>query len=93
MAAAQIQNLNAWVDVARAEIMEKYQPGEHDSTAAMLKAMHIQEGGYFSQRVHNGIDGIMADIKATHAGRIGSAPETSAVAELRKRWTRRQGSH
>ena len=29
IATGQIQNLNAWVDVARAEIMEKYQPGEH----------------------------------------------------------------
>ena len=27
IATGQIQNLNAWVDVARAEIMEKYQPG------------------------------------------------------------------
>ena len=27
IAATQIQNLNAWVDVARAEIVEKYQPG------------------------------------------------------------------
>ena len=36
IAATQIQNLNAWVDVARAEIMEKYQPGEHDKTAGVL---------------------------------------------------------
>ncbi len=28
IAATQIQNLNAWVDVARAEIVEKYQPGK-----------------------------------------------------------------
>ena len=27
IATGQIQNLNAWVDVARAEIMEKHQPG------------------------------------------------------------------
>ena len=27
IAATQIQNLNAWVDVVRTEIMEKYQPG------------------------------------------------------------------
>ena len=27
IAATQIQNLNTWVDVASAEIMEKYQPG------------------------------------------------------------------
>lgn len=26
IAAAQIQNLNAWVDAAKAEIVEKYQP-------------------------------------------------------------------
>ena len=38
IAATQIQNLNAWVDVARAEIMEKYQPGEHDKTAGVLQA-------------------------------------------------------
>lgn len=44
IALAQIQNLNAWVDVARAEIMEKYQPGENDSTVEMLEAAHIQEG-------------------------------------------------
>lgn len=83
MATAQIHNLNVWVDVARAEIMEKYQPGEHDSTAAMLRAMHIQEGEYFSRRVHDDIDVILSDLKAAHAGRAGSAPETSAVAELK----------
>ena len=38
IAATQIQNLNAWVDVARAEIVEKYQPGEHDKTAGVLQA-------------------------------------------------------
>ena len=32
IASMQIQNLNAWVDVARAEVMEKYQPDEHDKT-------------------------------------------------------------
>lgn len=83
MAAAQIQNLNAWVDVARAEIMEKYQPGEYDSTTAMLRAMHIQEGEYFSRRVHDDIDGIMISIKADHAGRGCGAPKTSVVADLK----------
>jgi len=82
-AAAQIQNLNAWVDVARTEIMKKYQPGENDSTVAMLKAMNIQEGEYFSQRVHNDIDSIMDDLKATRAGRIKSA-DTSAVSEFKE---------
>ena len=31
IATGQMQNLNAWVDVARAEIMEKNQPGEFEN--------------------------------------------------------------
>ena len=42
IAATQIQNLNVWVDVARAEIVEKYQPGEHDKTAGVLQAAHVR---------------------------------------------------
>lgn len=30
--------MNAWVDVARTEIVEKYQPGKHDKTAGVLQA-------------------------------------------------------
>lgn len=84
MATSQIQNLNAWVDVARAEIMEKYQPGEHDSTTAMLKAMHIQEGEYFSQRVHDDIDSIVIGLKAGHADRVCGTPKISVAAELKE---------
>ena len=84
IATGQIQNLNAWVDVARAEIMEKYQPGEHDKTAYLLNAIHVQEGEYFSRRVHDDIDGIMEDIKEAHKGRAESAPEKSVAAELKK---------
>ena len=84
IATGQIQNLNAWVDVARAEIMEKYQPGEHDKTAYLLNAIHVQEGEYFSRRVHDDIDGIMVDIKEAHKGRAESAPEKSVAAELKK---------
>lgn len=68
----------------RAEIMDKYQPGEHDKTAHLLNAIHIQEGEYFSQRVHNNIDCIMEDIKEVHRGRNESVSENSAAAELKK---------
>ena len=84
IATGQIQNLNAWVDVARAEIMEKYQPGEHDKTAYLLKSSHVQEGEYFSRRVHDDIDGIMEDIKEAHKGRAESAPGKSVAEELKK---------
>jgi len=84
IAATQIQNLNAWVDVARAEIVEKYQPGEHDKTAGVLQAAHVREGDYFSSRVHHDIDAIMEDIRQAHRGRSDSAPENTIVDELKR---------
>ena len=84
IATMQIQNLNAWVDVAREKIMQKYQPGEDDKMMYLLNASHVQEGEYFSRRVHDDIDGIMEDIKEAHRGRAESAPKNSVVTELKK---------
>ena len=84
IAAMQIQNLNAWVDVARAEIVEKYQPGENDRTTYLLQAAHVDEGEYFTSRVHRDIDSIMEDMRETHRGQSDSAPESSAVEELKR---------
>lgn len=84
IAAMQIQNLNAWVDVARAEIIEKYQPEENDKTAYLLQAAHVDEGEYFASRVHRDIDAIMEDIREAHRGRSDSAPENSIAEELKQ---------
>jgi len=84
IAAMQIQNLNAWVDVARAEIVEKYQPEENDGTAYLLQASHVDEGEYFTRRVHRGIDAIMTDMREAHRGRSDSAPENSVAEELKR---------
>lgn len=84
IAAMQIQNLNAWVDVARAEIVEKYQPGENDRTTYLLQAAHVDEGEYFTSRVHRDIDAIMEDMRETHRGRSNSAPESSTAEELKQ---------
>ena len=56
IATTQIQNLNSWVDVARDEIVQKYQPDNYDRTYQLLNASHIDEGEYFSKRVHDDID-------------------------------------
>lgn len=69
LAEQQIQSLNAVVNAARKKIIEKYHPDEYDSTLHLLNAMEIQEGEYFSRRVHDDIDGIMADIRNAHAQR------------------------
>ena len=70
--------------MARAEIIEKYQPGEHDKTAGVLQAAHVWEGDYFSSRVHHDIDAIMEDIREAHRGRSDSAPENTIVDELKR---------
>lgn len=84
IATMQIQNLNIWVDVARAEIMEKYQPDEHDKITDLLQSAHVDEGDYFSSRVHKDIDAIMDDLRKAHKGRIDSAPVNSVAEELKK---------
>ena len=84
IATMQIQNLNTWVDVARAEIEEKYHPGEDDRTYHILKASHLDEGEYFSRRVHDDIDNIMKDLREAHLGRMDSAPEISPLDELKR---------
>ena len=84
VASMQIQNLNAWVDVARAEIMEKYQPTEQDKTMYLLQSAHVEEGDYFRSRVHKDMDGILEDIRNAHAGRSDRAPKTSVAEELRQ---------
>ena len=80
----QIQSLNAWVDVARAEIVEKYQPGENDKTTYLLQASHMVEEEYFTSRVHRDIDAIMKDMREAHRGRSDSAPENSVAEELKQ---------
>lgn len=84
IAAMQIQNLNTWVDVARAEIMEKYQPDGHDKTTYLLQSAHVDEGDYFSSRVHKDIDAIMDDLRKAHKGRSDSAPVNTVAEELKK---------
>lgn len=84
IAAMQIQNLNAWVDVARSELMEKYNPGENDSTAYLLNAAHIHEGEYFSHRVYEDLRAIMEDIREAHRSRSESADESTVADELKR---------
>ena len=64
--------------------MEKYQPGEDDKTVYLLQASHVDEGDYFTSRVHRDIDAIMDDLRKAHQGRSGSAPDTSVAEELKQ---------
>ena len=62
IAAMQIHNLNAWVEVVRSKIIKEYQPGEQDMDALLSDAVLLRERDYFTSRVHEDIDAVMEDI-------------------------------
>ncbi len=84
LAAMQIHNLNAWVEVVRSKIIEDYQPGEQDMDVLLSDAVLLRERDYFTGRVHEDIDAIMKDIREAHQGRSESGPAHSPIAELKQ---------
>lgn len=82
IAAMQVQNLNAYVTLARNAIEKKYAPGDNDHHIQILNAAHINEDNYFCNIVHADIDGIIREIKGNHRSDSESAPETDFVQEL-----------
>ena len=84
IAAMQIHNLNAWVEVVRSKIIKEYQPGDQDMDTLLSDALLLREGDYFTSRVHEDIDAIMEDIREAHRGRSESGPEHSAISDLKQ---------
>ncbi|WP_312431040.1 helix-turn-helix domain-containing protein [Lacrimispora sp.] len=84
IASMQVQNLNAYVNLARDTIEKKYRPGEHDRHIRILNAAHIKEDEYFRHVVHDDMDGIIKSIKQAHRQDTTSAPETDFVQELKQ---------
>lgn len=74
IASMQISNLNAIVDVARSEILSKYNPEVDDLYLKTLDAAYIQEEEYFSHAIHDDMDVIMQDIRKSHAKDSNTAP-------------------
>ena len=84
IAAMQIQNLNAYVNLARDMVKKKYHPGSDDRHQKILVSAHINEHKYFSNIAHDDIDGILRDIKAAHSGDRDSAPADDWVENLER---------
>ena len=80
----QVQSLNAYVDVVRQEIIDRYQPGEDDPHLRILKAAHLDEDEYFSQLVSEDIGRIIRDIRTAHLGDSEGAPVNTVAEELRQ---------
>ena len=77
-------SLNAYVDVVRQEIIDRYQPGEDDPHLRVLRAAHLDEDEYFSQLVSEDLRRVIQDIRAAHKGDSESAPVNTVAEELRR---------
>ncbi|WP_429147713.1 helix-turn-helix domain-containing protein [Anaerotaenia torta] len=84
IASMQVQNLNAYINLARDTIEKKYHPGEYNRHIRILNASHINEDEYFRHVVHDDMDGIIQGIKQAHRQDSDSAPETDFVRELKQ---------
>lgn len=84
IASMQVQSLNAYVDVVRQEIIDRYQPGEDDPHLRVLRAAHLDEDEYFSQLVSQDLRRVIQDIRASHKGDSESAPVNTVAEELRR---------
>lgn len=84
IASMQVETLNAIVDVARQEILNKYQPAEEDIYLQTLAAAHVDEDEYFSHRIHKDIDIIIKDIRADHRKDVITAAETTVAEEIKE---------
>ena len=84
VASMQVQNLNAYVDVVRQEIIDRYRPGEDDPHLRVLRAAHLDEDEYFSQLVSEDLRRVIQDIRAAHKGDREGAPVNSVAEELRQ---------
>ena len=84
IAGMQIQNLNAWIDVVRQELIAKHNPDKDDPTLRALEAAHINDNEYFSHLVNEDIDRIIRDLREKHRKDSTSAPEVSVVQQMKK---------
>lgn len=84
IAGMQIQNLNAWIDVVRQELIAKHNPGKDDPTLRVLEAAHINDDEYFSHLVNEDIDRIIRDLREKHRKDSTSAPEVSVVQKMKQ---------
>lgn len=84
IAGTQIDNLNALVSIARAEILSKQSPDENDLYLRTLEAAYIQEDKYFTHVVHEDMDAIISDIRDGHKKDVTTADEGTVAAKLKQ---------
>lgn len=82
IASMEIDNLNAIVATARAEVLGRENPDENDLYLRTLEVAHVQENNYFTHIVHEDIDAIIADIREAHKKDRTTAESQTTAAKL-----------
>lgn len=84
LAAMQIENLNAYIDIVRAQIMEQHRPGEMDLYLQTLEAARISEDDYFCHRADDALNAILRELRQRHRNDSRSADECNLASELKQ---------
>lgn len=82
IAQMQINNMNSYVDAIRDEIIRKYHPDENDQYLAVLNAVRIDEGHYFTDRMQKNLDEIISRIRNAHKNDKATMSEPTAKQEI-----------
>lgn len=84
IASMEIDNLNAIVATAKAEVLARESPDENDLYLRTLEAASVQENNFFTHIVHEDIDTIIADIRETHKKDGTTAESQTTVVKLKQ---------
>lgn len=84
IASMEIDNLNAIVAAARAEVLARENPDENDLYLRTLEAAYVPENNFFTHLVHDDIDAIIADIREAHKKDKTTAERQPTAAKLKQ---------
>ncbi len=76
-----IKDMNQLLETTRQEIIEKYSPEDHDLNLRTLELAQVSEDMFYSHVIHNDLDTIVKDIRASHQNdRTTADPDHDAAA-------------
>ena len=84
LAAMQIQTINSYVDVIRAQILDRFHPDTMDLYLRTLDAAHISEDDYFCNAVDRDLNAILRDLREKHKKDSNSAEASNPASDLKQ---------
>ena len=90
-----IRDFNVMLEIARDEVIRRYDPDRNDVTLQTLEAAAINENEYFSYKIHEDIDPIIRDIREAHKSDSTTADQESSsemIIDMVKAWRTFKGS-